>query len=635
MNERKIKGGIFHRTFSFERSAVNEQARTIEVAFSSEAPVERWFGYEILDHTPASVDLTRIRGGGPVLVNHDSNDQVGVVDSAVVESDRKGRASLRFGSSARAEEIWQDVKDGIRKSISVGYRVFELVTEKVENGVETMRAVKWMPLEISIVPIPADASVGVGRSDSEAPNDIVVRSEMKRILLNPTATDGGGAAAPGTVITPAATTTVTGNSVEDVRKGELRRASEIRNIAKRTANADLMNLAEAAIANGTSIEDFRREAFETVCRGARQIDLGTMPSQIGMSAKEVKRYSMLRALHRLSSGKPVEGLEAEASDAVAKRLGRTPEGFFIPMDVQLEQRNYPQLDTRELNSTTGSAGGYVVATNLLSGSLIELLRNRMVTVQLGATPLSGLVGNIAIPRQSGGATAYWLAETATVTASQQTLAQLGLTPHRLAATTAYTKTLLAQGSLDVENFVRSDLFTTLAIEKDKAAIQGSGAAGEPLGILSTSGLSTGVTFAAGDAPTWAELVKFETNVSNSNADIGRLAYAVTPTARGRLKTTAKVTNQAFFIWEPDPQGRPGWGLVNGYPAVASKQIPDATNVLFGNWSDLIVADWDGVDITVDPYSLSTSNQVRVVVQILTDSGLRHAASFSASINAIS
>ena len=159
-----IQTGMLYRSAEFERAAVDAERRTVRLSFSSEEPVERWFGYEILDHSPGSVDLSRIKAGGALLVDHDTGDQVGVVEEASVGADRKGRATVRFGTSARANEIFQDVKDGIRRLVSVGYRVSKLVTEKVEKEVEFLRAMQWTPLEISLVSVPADITVGVGRA---------------------------------------------------------------------------------------------------------------------------------------------------------------------------------------------------------------------------------------------------------------------------------------------------------------------------------------------------------------------------------------------------------------------------------------------------------------------------------------
>jgi len=136
--------------------------RTVNVAFSSEEPVARWFGNEVLNHDEDSVDLSRLLSGAPVLVNHNMDDQVGVVESAHIDADRRGRAVLRFGNSQRAQEIFQDIQDGIRQKISFMYEVTEYIQS--QDDPETFIGNKWLPLEISTVSIPADDTVGVGRS---------------------------------------------------------------------------------------------------------------------------------------------------------------------------------------------------------------------------------------------------------------------------------------------------------------------------------------------------------------------------------------------------------------------------------------------------------------------------------------
>lgn len=157
------------RVAIFKRETVNEDARTVAVAFSSEEPVERWFGIEILDHSPKSVDLSRLKDGGPGLVDHDPRDHVATVEEVSIDGDRVGRATLRFGRGARADEIFQDVVDGIRKCISVGYRIHKVEVEDPEAKNPTYRATLWEPYEISFVSIPADTSVGVGRSEETIP----------------------------------------------------------------------------------------------------------------------------------------------------------------------------------------------------------------------------------------------------------------------------------------------------------------------------------------------------------------------------------------------------------------------------------------------------------------------------------
>lgn len=394
------------------------------------------------------------------------------------------------------------------------------------------------------------------------------------------------------------------------------RNSEISDILAIAAKHNCLPMAQKYIAEGKSKAEFV-EAMLTENFTAQPI---TIPDPIiGMSAKETRAYSIVKAIRDMAESGKVQGLEAEASAAAEKISGRQAQGFFIPQDVMIfNPRNVMQ-------SGDNTKGGFLVGTEVLTGSLIELLRNKTLVAQLGARTLSGLVGNIAIPRVTGGAAAYWLSETSPGTAADQAFGQLGLVPHRLVGDTAYSKELVMQSSVDVEGFIRDDLMRVLAIAKDLAAIAGTGAAGQPQGILNTAGVGS-VTF--GGAATWAKIIDFETQVANANADLGALAYLTTPACRAKWKAITKIATSQYsdFLWQT---GQNGSGMVNGYRAEVTKQVP-GDQVIYGNWGDLIFAEWAGVDVVVDPYSLKKSGQIEVTITLWTDIGIRHAASFCIS-----
>jgi phage head maturation protease len=161
---KKIELDIQHRNLDIRSGKINEEERTVEVSFSSEEPVERYFGMEILDHKPESVDLSRLNNSAAVLEDHQGG-QVGVVVGAKIENGR-GLAKLKFSKVGRGAEIWEDIKDGIRSNISFGYQLNDLTRSKDEDNGETpaYRSMGWMPYEISVVGTPADTTIGIGRS---------------------------------------------------------------------------------------------------------------------------------------------------------------------------------------------------------------------------------------------------------------------------------------------------------------------------------------------------------------------------------------------------------------------------------------------------------------------------------------
>ena len=357
-------------------------------------------------------------------------------------------------------------------------------------------------------------------------------------------------------------------------------------------------------------------------------------AEIGMSPGDVKRFSLVRMLQAQIMGKPEHAaFEFECSDAVSARLRKKPMGCFVPYDV---------THVRDLTKGTATAGGYTVATDLLAASFIELLRNRMVVKQLGARVLSGLVGDVAIPRQTGGATAYWTAEGVAPTVSQPAIGQVAMVPKTVGAYTDFTRKLLMQSSVGIEAFVRGDLAATLALAIDLAAINGAGAAGEPLGVLNTTGIGSVVGGTNGAAPDFADIIGLESEVANDNADVGSLAYLTNSKVRGALKATEKATNTGQFVWENNPL-RPGTGLLNGYPALVSNQVPSdlvkgasstCSAILFGNWADLIIGEWGALDVLVDPYTNGAAGTVRVRVLQDVDVAVRHPESFAAMLDAL-
>lgn len=623
----KLTANVVYRSDRINREKdVNETDRTVTLSFASETPVSRWGDVEILDCAASSVMLDRLNNGGSFLVNHDTGDQVGVVVKAWVESKRL-YAKVKLSRSARGEEIFQDILDGIRTLVSVGYRVHEAVLESIVEGVETFRVMLWEPLELSTVPVPADATVGVGRSDETTstiqPGPNNNNTTMKKRLLDPNALEGGN----GTAVVqtpPAPAPAVRGEVVNeaDVLRRERTRTTEIRALGvKAKTPAEVI---ERAVNEGWTPDRMRTEIFENHFPAAKPV--ATNSPDIGMDDKEKKRYSLVRAMSRLANGKALDGLEKEASDEVGKRTGREAQGFFVPTDVQsVKLRDVNPERSRALNAETATAGGYFVQETVLGDNMIELLRNKMYISSLGVTNLTGLVGDIAIPRQSGGATTYWLGEQDDTPESDQVIGQLTLRPRRLAALTAYTKQLLQQSSVSVELFVRNDLMKQLALAKDLAAIAGLGSGGQPLGIMNTTGVGS-ATF--GGTATWPKVVSFETLVAQANADRGSMAFLTTPGVRGAWKTILKATgalvNGSSFIWDG--------GQVNGYPAEATNQVP-GDKVIFGNFNDLVIADWDGLDIVVDPFTQAGKGNVRIVVMLMTDVGIRHPVSFVVSSDA--
>jgi len=567
-----------YRSVVFERKAVDEDKRTVELAFSSDRAVDMGGFFEILGHGPEEIDLGFMGSGrAPFLVDHDLHEQVGVVDTVSVDNGT-GRAVIRLGNSSRAEEIWADIKDEIRLNVSVGYRVESFTEMDDIDGKPAIRATQWEPLEISSVSIPADTTVGVGREFKTKNTETIPMTDETK------------------------TETVDVAAIEkDVRSSELARVKGIMGIAQRFG---LDKDAENFVNGNKTVDEFRAYVLDKVetkpeaTPETRKSPVeGDMPDpEIGLSDKEKRDYSVLKLIRAQAFDEPrfrkEAGLEIAASEAAAQKMGMTPRGLVVPWDIA----------TRDLVVGTDTAGGNTVATNLLPGSMIEMLKNMMVLNRLGAQTLDGLVGDIAIPKKTGAATAYWVAENGAPTESQQTIGQVTASPKTVGAYTDYSRKLLLQSSIAVEQFVIRDLMEQLAIEIDRAGLYGSGAYEQPLGISGTTGINTAATFAAA-VPTFAEVVSLETACAVDNAITGTTAYLTDATTRGGLKTKPKDAGSGLFVWENNE--------LNGYPAYASQQVV-AGDLWFGSWRELIMCFWGALDILVDKYALSTSGGTRVI-----------------------
>ena len=630
MSEKTIKTGILQRTLNFSRADANADERTLELSFSSEDPYDRYWGTEILDHSKKSVDLSRLNKGGALLMDHNTKDQIGVIEKAYIGSDRKGRALVRFGKAQRANEVFQDVLDGIRQNVSVGYIIHRMRQEESDPETPIFRATKWEPLEVSLVSVPADVSVGVGRSKADLEFETVVKplAKEKKTMPDDKNKEPDTKQAPPAVDTSA----IEAKAAGDAAKKEQAR---IREIIAYGDEFECKDLAMKAIESGTSVNDFRAGILDKMKKSVKPVE--TDGGDLGLTDTEAQSFSFLRAINAMANphdrtSQEAAAFEFEVSKAYAEKVRRDPQGVFVP----------PEVLRRDLTVGTNTAGGYTVATDLLAANFIELLRNRMVVKQAGATVLSGLVGDIAIPKQTGGATAYWVAESGAPTESQQTFGQLALTPKTVGAYTDLSRKLLLQSSIDIENLVRTDLATVLAIAIDLASLHGSGAGNQPTGIASTTSIGSVAGGTNGLAPAWSHIVSLETEIAQDNADVGNLAYITNAKVRGKLKTVyTNATYGEIPVWQT---GSGGVGSLNGYPAYVTNQVSSTLTkgsasgtcsaIFYGNWADLIIGMWGGVDILADPYTNSTSGTVRVVALSDVDLGVRHAESFAAMLDAL-
>ncbi len=590
--ERYFDDTVRFRTLSLDRgSHIDEEKRTVRVGVSSESPVERSFGMEILGHSPDEIDMSFMQSGtAPFLKDHDMTSQIGVIERFELDQKAKRTVALvRFGRSALAEEVFRDIQDGIRMNISVGYKINKLDRmEDEEDGKRFFRA-SWMPMEVSSVSLPADSSlqVGVGRSKNLT-YEVNMENQKPEIDV----------------------AEVRSQTVDEARKEFAKNSKEILDLAAKHNKRDL---GHQAISEGKSIEEFRGVLLETI---SNDQPLETPVEDIGLTEKETKRFSILRAVNAMANPTDRKAQEAakfefECSEAAQRQYGQTAQGVLLPGEVL---RTWQQ---RDMNASDDSG---LIGQDFRGGDFIDALRNNSAVMPL-ATMLTGLSGDVKIPKKSSGSTAAFISSEGGASGeSEMTIGSVSMSPKTAGVHTDVTRQLLIQSSLDVENLIRNDLAQSMAILIDDKALEGSGSSGNPTGITNTSGINT-VSLSSAAAPTFAEMVSMETAVRVDNALLGDLAYIIHPTNYGTLKTTEKATNTAQFVAVNDQ--------INGYQAVVSPQLT-ANNYVFGNFNDLLIGMFGSLDILVDPFSNSSSGTIRIVALQSVDVAVRHAVSFCAA-----
>jgi HK97 family phage major capsid protein/HK97 family phage prohead protease len=592
---------LFRRFVTNDRFEIRKKevgkARTLHFAASSEYPVDRWYGVEVLSHDKKAVKLDRADSGAmPLLFNHDMDDPIGMITKATV-SDGRLMVEAALFETARAGEVEVMIDGGLR-NVSLAYRV-NVLEENTQS--QTFTATDWSPYEVSIVTVPADPTVGIGRGSETEYNLRIMRSaNLTKERIMPTQTDLKVEQSDDVV------------KVNPVAAEKMRRAG-IENLCKANKLPD--ETRDHWISQGASMNIVAEEMLGIMEERGRTNPQSV--AKLGLTAKETQRFNLCRAIDSCGSQNWNKAeFEAECSREIAKKLGRTVSDrntFFVPLEIQERQQAQ-----RDLTVATGTAGGFLVETTNVG--FIEALRNRSVMMAMGATTLSGLQANVAIPKHTTLGTVTWLAnEASTITETNQVLAQVTLTPKTVGGYTEISRLLLLQSNPSAEAFVSNDLAAIVATAVDLAGLNGSGASGQPLGIIGTAGIG-GVT---GTSIAYAGIVEFQTDVAGGNALTGSCGYVTTPVVAGLLKQRVKFTSTASPIWE----GQLLDGMVDGYKAMASLQVPTA-DILFGDFGQVIIGEWGVLELEINPYANFQAGIVGVRAIYTVDIAVRYPSAFS-------
>jgi HK97 family phage major capsid protein/HK97 family phage prohead protease len=628
---------------------IDEETRTVEFPFSSEKPVNRGhLGDEILDHEARSVDLTRLLDAAPLLFNHDRDKPIGVVEDAYLKN-KRGYVKVRFSDNPFPSEVFNDVKSGILRGVSVGYSV-----NKTEEESDTAyRVVGWQPMEVSITPLAADPSVGVGRSKDVKEEKVETNMPTKQESSNMQEQRDNAVAssdAPQTSKPESKTQMTSTPDLSVVREEASKKAaSEERNrIREITALCRKHELGEEAtekFCDDPKVDGNHVRKF--ICDKLGQKPVETV-SQVEPTELRKEGYSIAAGIKAVLTGdwsSREAGLVRELSQEVERSgVKRSADrSFLIPYSALTKRATYV--------TSSAATGGNVVATQLMADDFIEALRANTITGGLGIRTLSGLVGDVAIPSRSSTATGYWLSsETTAITQSESQFGQVTLAPKNYAALSKFSRQTLLQATPGIEELVRRDLTDTINVGIDAAVIAGSGSSGQPTGITGTAGIGSVAIGTNGGAITLETLINLEEEVLVDNAGGASMAYATNPKVLSELKKLragGSAAGDGAFLWNVDPSGigRSGTpGVINGYPIGVSTNVPSnltkgsssgvCSAVILGDWSQVALGVWgNGLEIEIGTDSDDFSKALTSVRAITTiDVAVRQASAFAACLD---
>ena len=581
------------RNFIIESIRAAEDGAGFWATLSTEFAVPREYGNEILIHNGSTVDLAR--STLPLVVCHNTDDlNIGIVENLKIVG-QKLKGLIRFGKSKRAKEILQDVKAGILINLSIGYQILESHFEG-----DDLVATKWAPHEVSIVSVPADPNAGIGRSKN---------SEKK--LMNTEKTPAAGANSR-SASNPSAIVQKERDRIRDITSIGSRRGMDVE--------------AQEFIESGKSVQAFRNLALE------RLDDEESSPSPAshasvymgrpGIDSSGFPEFSIKRALQALKDPRSVDaGYEFEVSQELTRKLGRKDGHLLVPI-------GYPNLQKRSMNVGTIGAGGAVVPSNLRPDLFIDALTVESAIMDLNITTFNETEGTLILPRAVSNPTANWnnLDDVDSIAESDAVLDQISFSPKQLTSMTTLSHKLIMQSSPDAEAMIQGMLAESIAEELDKQSVQGDGVGSKITGITNTTGIGS-IEYANGGSPSWADIVNLEAQLTTNKIRFGNTAYLVHPLMAATLKTTEVAANTGVFILKD--------GMMNGHRVQVSTNVP-ATTVVFGAWSEFVLATWGILALDVNPYGATdfAKGNVKVRAILDLDVGVRRPGAFATLTEAV-
>ena len=630
----------YTRTFTIDAVRSEDNGKLTRIAISSEEPVMLKFKYgfervyEVLGHSADEVDMSYFSNGAPLALNHNLDDQIGVLENVSLDPDGRLRADVKFSRSQRGQEIAQDVEDGIRTRISVGYGVKDYVEAGEVDGVPIVRATRWIPFEASIVPVPADITVGVGKSlnieeeinDMSKPTDkirkkkeieeeeeeveetIEEETEEKEIEEDEEEEEDEKEIEEDEEEEEDEKKKIKQKSIPTIitrgdSKMERKEQAQLARIAQEYGrSADLPKWIE----DGRSVGEVMEEILDNRSNAHRV-------STPVMSTREENQFSVAGAIEALVSGERGNtSLADEMGRDVAKahNIATRADSIYIPISEPLFRTAGPYL--------VGSGdGANITAFQYLSFE--DALRNQTILGQLGVE-IAEFADKVSLP-VGAGATAAWVAENGAVTATTGSITNITWSPNALTLDVPFTRQLKTlDGTYSVENIVRNDILGALLEGAEQGVFTGNGS-GQPLGLLTDTNITRIVS---SSTATYDEFLAMAVSQSVAKGSQQNLFYVIPAALYAKAQTTPQLTKtwKAGYLasgsedkeYDAYSIGGPAIlheGEIGGVPVLKSNFITSNANgkqVVYGNFQKVLVAHFGVLEIRYNPYLLAANRR---------------------------
>lgn len=318
-----------------------------------------------------------------------------------------------------------------------------------------------------------------------------------------------------------------------------------------------------------------------------------------------EKFSLLKAINDVANNRQLDERAQEVVTAGIAEMRKAGQSYSGQIVLPIEER-------ADIQATVATKGQENVSEDKLG--ILEPLRANLVLAQAGATYMTGLVGNVSIPVYSG-SNVGWAGEVSAAADGAGTFSEVNLEPKRLTAYIDVSKQFLIQDSNSAEEMLKRDIVNAIS-NKLEATILGSeaGDATKPAGILNGVSADESVV-------TYKDIVKMEADLEAKNVR-GDIKFIVSPSAKADLKTTDKGTDTGKYLMEGNE--------INGYPVLCTSAVA-GKGVIMGNWSDYVIGQWGGIDLTVDPYTQAANGKVRLVINAYFDAKPRRTDAFAKKV----